>query len=101
MESSITQVYILSYKICVPFPHGILNPYDAENLCICVCVWGGGVVLFTCVFFNAIFFEVRAKTNKIRKNIFIDNISNTNIYCKQHTKDKTYVLVDAYNYSIF
>ena len=43
--------------------------------------------------FQCYFFKVRAKTNRILKNIFNDNTSNRNMYQKQHTKDKTYVPV--------
>ena len=41
--------------------------------------------------FQCYFFKVRAKTYRILKNIFIDNISNMNIYRNQYTKDKTYL----------
>ena len=55
------------------------------NFIVCVCVRGGGRGLFLCCCFNAIFFEFRSKsfscqTNRIWKNIFIDNIFNANSY---------------------
>ena len=55
-------------------------------MCVCVCVWGGGCYFYVVVF-NAIFSisELNAKlfscqTNRIRKNIFIDNIFKANIF---------------------
>ena len=58
-------------------------------VCVSVCVWGGGGArgYFYVVVLNAIFFEFKAntklfscQTNRILKNIFIDNIFNANIF---------------------
>ena len=54
-----------------------------------MCVWGGGGGLFYVFIFNVIFsnLELRTKsfscqTNRIWKNVFIDNIFNANIFIK-------------------
>ena len=58
------------------------------NVCVCVCVCGGRTGGY---FFDVVFIAIFSKselntksfscqTNRIRKNIFIDNIFNANIF---------------------
>ena len=54
MESSITQVYIVPYKMCVPFPHG--TDIDTYNAVLGGIVFWGAV--FVCGFQCYFVFEV-------------------------------------------
>ena len=71
-----------------PFPVAqVLNPYHAELSLCCVCVERRGLFL-CCCFFVMLFFRIQSltpnhfltKTNRIWKNILIDNIYNANIF---------------------
>ena len=65
-----------------------IEPLSCQNLIGVGCAKGGRAVMMLLLFFIILFFEVRAKTPKsfscLWKNIFIDSISNTNIFQVAH-----------------
>ena len=87
MKSTITQVLLFHKRSVYPCPVvQILNPYHVEFL-LMLCVYREGGC-FDVVFCNAIFSKSELKpksfscqSNRIWKNNFTDNISNTFFFC--------------------